>query len=476
MMFVPGTVENVKQPSSDVLEAQLCTLLLNADRLSADEMLVSIVAKAAAPDILVTHLHQVARTLSGQSTTLAETLSDAGVSVEQLGDTAAAVHAVLAERLGQDDLKRELDTQCFRIHHPQTYTKVVSHLDYAAEQAWLAQVADTLVAQAQVPVVLCEHRVKSVPSAWAKSGGNLNKLLTLHDLYGVRLVVPSAQDCYTAVSALLSARTFDTFHYRDYVAKAKKSGYSSLHIVLDIDDRRVEVQVRTEQMHHDARFGPAAHWAYKSADMAEPSWLPSVLAGAQLPSKLRVFTPAGQVVVLDRGACVIDFAYMVHSDVGSSAVGASVNGQPVALSTVLSDGDTVAVRVGKRDGPNKDWLRIVVSSRVRTKIKRQLRELDPTNAQFASKPKPVSQPALPPVRPKLAPPTPDGASKAQVQVVGAAGLPYRFAQCCQPLSKPNSPLVARGLRDGVFNVHCADCVNVKTATNTVPAASSANSV
>lgn len=447
----------------DALDAQLCTLLLNRDRLAATDMLASIAAKAGDPHVLREHLGRVASTLAGEPTPLREMLDDAGVTMDSLVDVATGVHAILAERLGDDDLSRAIGEHCFRLQRPMDYQRIVAVVDYPAMSHWLAGVAARLAAQAGVEVTQVEHRVKSPQSAWAKSGGDLARLLNLHDLLGVRLVVADTPTCYEAVSGIASRHDFDASGWRDYVARAKASGYSSLHIVVTEDARRVEVQIRTESMHHDARFGRAAHWAYKLGSDGEPAWLSTVLAGNDVPDNVTVYTPAGQAIVLRRGACVIDFAYAIHSNVGATCVGARINGQGAALSTVLGDGDTVEVRVGRRAGPNADWLRWVVTPRVRTKIRRQLRdaaELPPRASEPA-----VGQPG--PVRQKS--PAPEGATLATVTIPGAEAMPYRMAQCCSPTPMSPVAIVARGLRDGTLTVHRGDCVNVVEATNTVPA-------
>lgn len=452
--------------NSSALDAQLCTLLLNSQRLSAQDMLSSVALKAGGPQVLTQHLIEVLNTLLGEPTNLRSLLLDSGITLRMLAETALNIHCLLAERIDDNQLKHKLDEACFQVLNPQTHQQILAVVDYPASEKWLAAVRRTLEQEVGVPILKSECRVKSAPSAWKKSGHDLAKLLELHDLFGVRLIVATEQDCYTAISNILAARDFDAFHYRDYVARAKASGYSSLHIVINEGEHRVEVQLRTEQMHQIAQHGPAAHWVYKTGSQAEPIWLSQVLAGSELPDHIRVYTPAGQVAVLRRGACVIDFAYWVHSDVGGNTVGASINGQAVSLDALLSDGDTVAVRVGKRNGPNKDWLNWVVGPRAKGTIRRQIRDaMEPGITQPAAPvKKPVHKhPAAPPPQPTDL----DGSSAQTLSVTGADGIPYRVAQCCHPTK--GTPVVARVLRDGTFNIHDVTCINIVGATNTVPA-------
>jgi GTP pyrophosphokinase len=192
---------------------------------------------------------------------------------------------------------------------------------------------------------------KSPQSAWAKSGGDLARLLGLHDA-GCP-VVADTPTCYKAVSVIASRHDFDASGWRDYVARAKASGYSSLHIVVTEDARRVEVQIRTDSMHHDARFGRAAHWAYKLGSDGEPAWL-CVLAGNDVPDNVTVYTPRPS----DRAAARRlrhRLRPAIHSNVGATCVGARINGRCCPVNSV-GDGDTV--ECGDRQaGPNADWLR-----------------------------------------------------------------------------------------------------------------------
>ncbi|MEI8082074.1 MAG: TGS domain-containing protein, partial [Actinomycetes bacterium] len=422
----------MQSADASALDAQLCTLLLNSQRLSTHDMLTSIAVKAGGPATLASHLTEVLNTLLGQATNLRSLLSDSGISLAVLARTAQDTHCLLAERIDDPGLKQRLDEACFMVLEPAAHRRILATIDYPNAQRWLTGVLAKLRNEVGVPVLIAECRVKSAPSAWKKSGHDLTKLAALHDLYATRFVVPTEQDCYAAISNLLASHDFDAFHYRDYVAKAKASGYSSLHIVITEGPHRVEVQVRTEHMHQVAQHGSAAHWAYKTGGRSEPAWLSQVLAGAELPERIRVYTPAGQVAMLPQGACVIDFAYWVHSDVGRTTVGASINGQGVSLNALLSDGDSVQVRVGKRNGPNKDWLSWVAGTRVKGTIRRQLRSLEeqspapvvPVERRPAKKHLPGTPPA-PPV--EL-----DGSSAETIRVIGGEGIPYRIAQCCRP--------------------------------------------
>lgn len=449
--------------NTTALDAQLCTLLLNENRLTNTDIIASVAAKAPDLDTLKDHLKEIIHTLEGQHTSLESLLNDSGVSLTQLATMVTNVHSLLAERIGEDDLRQQLDTAAFKKLCPDVYQKITTIINYPEETAWLRTVEQNLLKELGVSTVSSTSRVKSVASAWEKSGKNLEKLTQLHDLYGIRFVVNTKEDCYKAISNLLVSKEFNAFHYRDYVAKAKASGYSSLHIVIDIPPKRVEVQVRTTEMDHEAKYGAAAHWAYKSDTKHEPSWLKHVLDQNSSTNKVRVYTPAGQALLFEQGACVIDFAYEVHSDIGKSCVGATINGQAVALDTILTDGDTVSVRTGKREGPNKDWLNWVVSSKAKIKIRRQLKE----HTQPVTEPVQHTIPQPQPVRPKLTQPLTDSYQPKKVEIIGAEGLAYRLGQCCHPHA--GDPIVARVLRDGTFNVHRQTCVNVSNALNVVEA-------
>lgn len=492
MIMIMDNVDDILE----ALEAQLCTMLVNSERLNDIEMMTSVAMKANSPQTLLAHLDIVAETLEGKNSHLLELLDEQGISLKKLAEIAEKVHGVLAERLNDDTLKARISEACFKILYPELYTKIVDMADYDASRIWLEQQAQDLYAEVlkYVNNVEMEWRVKSIGSAWIKSNRNAEQLTSLHDLYGIRFIVPNIEDCYTVVSCLLESRNFDKYHYRDYVAKAKKSGYSSLHIVITAKDsksivRKIEVQVRTVDMHNEAKFGKAAHWAYKSSVEGEPKWLSDVLAGTNLPDKIRVFTPAGQVAVLPNSSCVIDFAYWVHSNVGATCVGASVNGRTVPLDTVLADGDSVQIRVGKRDGPNKDWLHWVVSPHAKLKIRRQLRDMG-----IAIKSKEIKQQGQKHVGELLQKKTiidkeqatsqivssdefegnfhaGSAAVKAQakVRVIGGKDILCRIGLCCAKTLTVGDNIVGRGLKDGTFTVHKQNCINVVNANNVVDA-------
>jgi GTP pyrophosphokinase len=212
----------------------------------------------------------------------------------------------------------------------------------------------------------------------------------IHDLVGIRVVVPSEKDCWAALGAIHAIWSPVQGRFKDYINTPKFNLYQSLHTtVIGLDGKPIEVQVRTAEMHRRAEYGIAAHWGYKEREDAssEMAWMQRIadsgtettdpvefLATLKLDleqDEVYVFTPKGRVVALPAGSKPVDFAYAIHTEVGHRCIGARVNGRLVPLDTTLSSADTVEIFTSKSPtaGPSRDWLKIVASSRARSKIR-----------------------------------------------------------------------------------------------------------
>ncbi|HWH82401.1 MAG TPA: bifunctional (p)ppGpp synthetase/guanosine-3',5'-bis(diphosphate) 3'-pyrophosphohydrolase [Burkholderiaceae bacterium] len=307
-----------------------------------------------------------------------------------LADESLQVFAPLANRLGIWQIKWELEDLAFRFLQPDEYQQVARLLDerrVEREQrveAFAQRLADDLRAhglQAQV-----HGRPKHLYSIWKKMQGKRLGFTQVLDLRAVRVIVPDAAGCYAALGRVHERFTPVAGEFDDYIERPKPNGYQSLHTVVNDDDGRpVEVQIRTPAMHEHAEHGVAAHWAYKDAGAkgyagvsveadqqrriaeARKAVLRQLLAwerdttapadAAALPDeRVYAFTPAAAVVELPVGATPLDFAYLVHTDLGHRCRGARVDGRVVPLNTPLRSGQTVEVVTAKEGGPSLDWL------------------------------------------------------------------------------------------------------------------------
>ncbi len=228
----------------------------------------------------------------------------------------------------------------------------------------------------------------------------------IHDLIAFRIIVPTTIDCYSALGVVHAAWKPIPGRFKDYIAMPKANNYQSLHTtVIGLHGSRIEIQIRTPDMHEVAEGGIAAHWVYKqdgktvqlsSIDGLQFSWLKELVESGKMlrdpiefmsivkddlfPHQVFVFSPKGDVIALQAGATPIDFAYHIHSEVGHHCAGARVNGQQVALGTKLHNGDTIEIMTSTRQAPNKDWLNMAVTSKAKQRIRNWLKQEERTRS------------------------------------------------------------------------------------------------
>ena len=307
------------------------------------------------------------------------------------------IYAPIAHRLGMSKIKNELEELAFQHLEPKAYESLrllVEKRRRATEQtmAELKQTLEGKLAEAQVPVVRIEGRIKRLFSLRQKIKRQHIGLEQVYDLVAVRVVTKSVKDCYATLGIIHQTWAPVPGRFKDFVAMPRPNAYQSLHTSV-VSDRGFpfEVQIRTERMHRVAEDGIASHWKYKEgrvgakADEKYFTWLRQLLEWQQevldpnefihglkvdlYPEEVYTFTPKGQVKALPRGATPIDFAYAIHTDVGHTCVGARINGRMVPLRTQLQSGDIVEVVTGSGHKPSRDWQTFVVTSRARNKIK-----------------------------------------------------------------------------------------------------------
>jgi guanosine-3',5'-bis(diphosphate) 3'-pyrophosphohydrolase len=310
------------------------------------------------------------------------------------------IYAPIASRLGMSKMKNELEELAFQHLEPEAYTSLRAKVDAkrAATEGVIDELTEAIrakLAAAEVPVVAVDGRVKRLYSIWLKLRRQKIDLDQVYDFIAIRIVTPSVKDCYAALGIIHQAWPPVPGRIKDFIAMPRPNGYQSLHTSV-ISDRGVpfEVQIRTEEMHHRAEDGIAAHWKYKEGrvgagrDEQYFQWMRQLLETHQevrdsqdflnhlkvdlYREEVYAFTPAGQVKVLPDGATPIDFAYAVHTDVGHRCVSARVNGRMVPLRTKLRTGDIVEIVTAPGHTPSRDWLSVVKTSRARSKIRQYI--------------------------------------------------------------------------------------------------------
>ncbi|MBU6498913.1 MAG: bifunctional (p)ppGpp synthetase/guanosine-3',5'-bis(diphosphate) 3'-pyrophosphohydrolase [Rhodospirillales bacterium] len=306
------------------------------------------------------------------------------------------IYAPLAERIGMDSMKTELQTLAFAELDPEAYESIQARLNFLRGQGAdvIEEVREELARICRehgVPVEDVNGREKSPYSIWEKMQRRNVQFEQLSDIMAFRIIVPTRDACYAALGAVHSAYPVIAGRFKDYISTPKANGYQSLHTGVTLREPRnqkIEVQIRTGEMHAVAENGVAAHWLYKqgsAADTQRFAWvqdLKEILENSTLDEFLEntklalyqdqvfCFTPKGQLIQLPRGATPVDFAYAVHSQIGDTCVGAKVNGRLMPLRHELQNGDQVEIMTSRGGTPSPQWERFVVTGKARARIRR----------------------------------------------------------------------------------------------------------
>ena len=303
------------------------------------------------------------------------------------------IYAPLANRLGMQEVKDQLQDLALATLHPKRYSQIDQMVEDRSPERdlYLAQLIGEVEARLAELGIAGEvaGRPKQLWSIYEKMIVKGRSFDEIHDLVGVRVIVDSVRDCYAALGTIHASWKPVQGRFKDYVAMPKFNLYQSLHTtVVGPQGKQVEFQVRTVEMDVRAEYGVAAHWDYKAQSPSdEMAWLGRIVEWqaetedpgtfmANLKTDLEldevyVFTPNGEVVTLPIGGTPVDLAYTIHTDVGHTCVGAKVGGRLVPLETHLTTGDTVEIVTSKQPGagPSRDWLQFVATHRASSKIK-----------------------------------------------------------------------------------------------------------
>ncbi len=328
----------------------------------------------------------------------------------RIAEETMEIYAPLAGRMGMQNIREELEDLSFRNLQPEAYASIVTRLDLLREEnknliPAIEQALSEKLGSDGIPVKV-KGREKKPWSIFTKVQRKGLSFEQLSDIYGFRLVVESLHDCYHALGVVHTTWSMVPGRFKDYVSTPKQNDYRSIHTtVVGPGRQRVELQIRTEEMHRFAEYGIAAHALYKDGDRLRGgrsivdlskesgayAWLRETIERLNDPNlnpeeflentKLELFqdqvfcfTPKGKIIALPRGATPIDFAYAVHTDVGNTCVGAKVNGRVKPVMTELANGDEVEIIRSKAQVPPAAWEQIAVTGKARAAIRRATRE------------------------------------------------------------------------------------------------------
>lgn len=318
------------------------------------------------------------------------------------------LYAQIAHKLGLYSIKSELEDIALKYLEPKDYDHIVAKLEESAEER------RAFIARFLVPVeerlrklglkYHIKSRTKSIFSIWTKMQKQHVPFEGVYDIFALRIIIDcpreeEKQQCWTAYSVVTDFYTPNPKRMRDWISIPKSNGYESLHTTVSAEGRWVEVQIRTERMDAVAERGIAAHWRYKGVNQGAQTseqWLGRLrelmedtthslakrFDAKPASGEIFVFTPNGDLRKLPEGATLLDFAFDIHTSLGSTCVGGKVNNRAASIRDVLHNGDIVEIQTQKNQTPKADWLSVVVTSKARNKIKSFLREEQAKHARM----------------------------------------------------------------------------------------------
>ena len=305
------------------------------------------------------------------------------------------IYAPLAQRLGMGRLQAQLEDLALQYSEPDAYRELVKQVERQprVREAFIARVRSRIEQELSDQKINArvEHRVKGYASLHTKLVGHVREIDQIYDVVAFRIITDSVKNCYASLGLVHGLWRPVPGRFKDFIAMPKSNMYQSLHTTVIDEGQPFELQIRTEQMHRVAEEGIAAHWLYKegreglAVDAQQFQWLRQIvdrqreipdahefLSSLKIdlyPGEVYVFTPKGEVKVFPAGATPIDFAYAVHTEVGHYCRGSKVNGSLVPLRTPLENGDIIEIITAADARPARDWLRLVKTSRARSKIR-----------------------------------------------------------------------------------------------------------
>jgi GTP pyrophosphokinase len=410
------------------------------------------------------------------------------------------IDAALANRLGVWQIKWEMEDLAFRCMESQAYYDIAKQLDGKrnARQVFIGNIMtqfETLLQEQRIPAQI-QGRPKHIYSIWKKMQGKSLDFTELRDISAIRILVDTVAQCYAVLGIAHDVFKPVLQEFDDYIANPKPNGYQSLHTVVADDHGNIfEIQIRTQEMHHQAEYGVAAHWRYKEgvktgtlSDAAlyeqRIAWARQLISwkdeaweqmkGQSIDDHIYALTPLGRVIPLDPNSTSLDFAYAVHTNIGHRCRGAKIDGQMVTLDTIVKSGQTVEILTVKQGGPSRDWLlpdkAYLASHRAKSKVRAwfhaQETELEQKDhkpeTELKEKPKEETN-SSPDI---LLRPSKRKSEGGDVLVVGVDSLMTQLSKCCRPV--PPDEICGFVTRGRGVSIHREQCATLKQLMQRAP--------
>lgn len=408
------------------------------------------------------------------------------------------IFAPLAGTLGISSIKTELEDLSLRALKPDAYNYINDFLLQKRSEynAYIKSVKNAIVVSCNkinIKDIEIKGRVKHVYSIYQKIKKRKKEIDEIFDVLGIRVICNDVTECYTILGIIHQIWHPIEGRFKDYIAMPKSNNYQSLHTtVLGPNSRHLEIQIRTKEMDKTAEEGIAAHWSYKASSGSESAWQDydsenfnkiinkiknwsneisqnddymDEIKNELLKDSIVVFTPKGRVIELPVGATALDFAFKIHTEVGSHCTGAKADGSIIPLSKPLQNTQTVEILTSPNAHPNDSWLNMVMTAGARKKIMNWLNKNQPANAPQISEKKKKEEPE--PEQNKQAKTVmmqgvkfiPTGKNPSTVIIGNDRHILFDFAKCCNPVH--GDDIVAYITRGRGYVIHRRDCPNLK---------------
>lgn len=412
------------------------------------------------------------------------------------------IFAPIADSLGMQTLKSELEDLSLKALKPESYDYINTYLlerksEYTAFIKQVSKAIEEACRKEGLQNIEVSGRVKHAYSIYMKIKKRKKEIDEIYDILGIRVICNTTVECYTILGIIHSMWLPIEGRFKDYIAMPKANNYQSLHTtVLGPQNRHLEIQIRTWEMHKTAEEGVAAHWAYKASSGSESgtwknmdsinyqkivkkikSWSKEIeqsedymeeIKNELLKDSIVVFTPQGHVIELPVGSTALDFAYKIHTEVGNHCSGAKADGSIIPLNKPLSNTQIVEIMTSPSAHPNQQWLEAAASSSTKKKIKAWLNKYQSANVpEIKQQEKPLPAQS---VKKEDAPANPSKLingtlsyvsqeAKGTLMVGEDSNIMYSFAKCCNPMQ--GDDVVAYITRGRGYIIHRRDCSNLK---------------